>query len=252
MKENQLLRFTTAGSVDDGKSTLIGRLLYDSKALFGNQLEAVKSSSQKKGFDYIDLSLITDALRSGREQEHYHRRGLSLLRHVQYTRNVAARASTAKLAVILIDARKGMVEQTFRHTFIATLLRIPHIVVCVNKMDLVNWSETTYENIVEQYKAFVSKLEIADVNFVPISALHGDNVVDRSANTAWYEGQPCCTCWSTFTLSAIKTTLTVAFRYRWLFVRRHEHRDYRGYAGRLEGGVFKRGDAVAVLPSAQK
>ena len=193
--KKELLRFTTAGSVDDGKSTLIGRLLYDSKSIFQDQLDAVERTSKSKGFDYVDLSLLTDGLRSEREQgitiDVAYRYFATPKRkfiiadtpgHIQYTRNMVTGASTANLAIILIDARKGMLEQTHRHSFIASLLGIPHAVVCVNKMDLVNYDKETYNKIVNDFKAFSSKLEIKDIQFVPISALNGDNVVNRSKN----------------------------------------------------------------------
>ncbi|MFN2457253.1 MAG: sulfate adenylyltransferase subunit 1 [Chitinophagaceae bacterium] len=260
---NQLLRFTTAGSVDDGKSTLIGRLLLDSKSLFEDQLEAVKYSSEKKGFDYIDLSLITDGLKSEREQgitiDVAYRYFATPKRkfiiadtpgHIQYTRNMVTGASTANLALILIDARKGMVEQSHRHSFIASLLRIPHIIVCVNKMDLVDYDESAYDEIVEAYKAFASKLDVVDVNFVPISALNGDNVVDRSENMPWYQGP---------TLLYLLENVHIASDYNHIDCRfpvqlvirpqTHEHQDFRGYAGRMEGGILKVGDEVTILPS---
>ena len=191
--KKELLRFTTAGSVDDGKSTLIGRLLYDSKSIFQDQLDAVERTSKSKGFDYVDLSLLTDGLRSEREQgitiDVAYRYFATPKRkfiiadtpgHIQYTRNMVTGASTANLAIILIDARKGMLEQTHRHSFIASLLGIPHAVVCINKMDLVNYDKEVYDKIVSDFKAFSSKLEIRDIQFVPISALNGDNVVNRS------------------------------------------------------------------------
>jgi sulfate adenylyltransferase, large subunit len=196
----ELLRFTTAGSVDDGKSTLIGRLLYDSKSIFQDQLDAVEASSKSKGFDYVDLSLLTDGLKSEREQgitiDVAYRYFATPKRkfiiadtpgHIQYTRNMVTGASTANLAIILIDARKGMLEQTHRHAFIASLLRIPHAIVCVNKMDLVDYSQEVYDNIVKDFTAFSSKLGIKDVQFIPISALVGDNVVNRSENMDWYQ-----------------------------------------------------------------
>ena len=197
----ELLRFTTAGSVDDGKSTLIGRLLYDSKSIFQDQLEAVEASSMSKGFDYVDLSLLTDGLKSEREQgitiDVAYRYFATPKRkfiiadtpgHIQYTRNMVTGASTANLAIILVDARKGMLEQTHRHAFIASLLRIPHAIVCVNKMDLVDYSEEVYNNIVSDFTSFSSKLGIKDIQFIPISALNGDNVVNRSDNMNWYQG----------------------------------------------------------------
>jgi sulfate adenylyltransferase subunit 1 len=260
---NQLLRFTTAGSVDDGKSTLIGRLLYDSKSIFEDQIEAVKTSSEKKGFDYVDLSLLTDGLKSEREQgitiDVAYRYFATPKRkfiiadtpgHIQYTRNMVTGASTANLAIILIDARKGLLEQTFRHSFIASLLKIPHVIVCVNKMDLVDYDEEVYQKIVKSYKDFASKMEIKDVHFVPISALNGDNVVDRSTNMKWYEGP---------TLLYLLENVHIASDFNHIDCRfpvqmvirphTHEHQDFRGYAGRIEGGIFKPGDEVKVLPT---
>ena len=194
----ELLRFTTAGSVDDGKSTLIGRLLYDSKSIFEDQIEAIESASEKRGEEYVNLALLTDGLRAEREQgitiDVAYRYFSTPKRkfiiadtpgHIQYTRNMVTGASTANLAIILVDARKGIIEQTFRHSYIASLLQIPHIVVCVNKMDLVDWDEATFDKIVSDYKAFASKLDIKDVTFIPISALTGDNVVERSNNMTW-------------------------------------------------------------------
>jgi sulfate adenylyltransferase subunit 1 len=260
---NQLLRFTTAGSVDDGKSTLIGRLLYDSKSIFEDQLEAVEASSAKKGFDYVDLSLLTDGLKSEREQgitiDVAYRYFATPKRkfiiadtpgHIQYTRNMVTGASTANLALILIDARKGLVEQTFRHSFIASLLKIPHIIVCVNKMDLVNYDEAVYDRIVEEYKAFSSKLEISDVQFVPISALAGDNVVNRSENTPWYQGATLMHMLETVHIESDYNHIDSRFPVQYV-VRPHskEYHDFRGYAGRIAGGIFRPGDDVVVLPS---
>src|SRR5687768_7871039 len=260
---NQLLRFTTAGSVDDGKSTLIGRLLYDSKSIFEDQLEAVEKSSAKKGFDYVDLSLLTDGLKSEREQgitiDVAYRYFATPKRkfiiadtpgHIQYTRNMVTGASTANLALILIDARKGLVEQTFRHSYIASLLKIPHIIVCVNKMDLVNYDETVYDRIVEEYKAFSSKLEISDEQFVPISALVGDNVVNRSDNTPWYQGATLMHMLETVHIESDYNHIDSRFPVQYV-VRPHskEYHDYRGYAGRIAGGIFRPGDDVLVLPS---
>lgn len=262
-ENNQLLRFTTAGSVDDGKSTLIGRLLYDSKSIFEDQIEAVKTSSEKKGFDYVDLSLLTDGLKSEREQgitiDVAYRYFATPKRkfiiadtpgHIQYTRNMVTGASTANLAIILIDARKGLLEQTFRHSFIASLLKIPHVIVCVNKMDLVDYDEEVYQKIVKSYKDFASKMEIKDVHFVPISALNGDNVVERSTNMKWYEGP---------TLLYLLENVHIASDFNHIDCRfpvqmvirphTHEHQDFRGYAGRIEGGIFKPGDEVKVLPT---
>ena len=199
--EIQILRFTTAGSVDDGKSTLIGRLLLDSKSLYVDQLESIEKTSKKKGFDYIDLSLLTDGLKSERQQgitiDVAYRYFSTPKRkfiiadtpgHIQYTRNMITGASTANLALILIDARKGILEQTKRHSFIASLLKIPHLIVCINKMDLVDYSESVYNEIVQNYQDFFSKLDIHDVRFVPISALNGDNVVNNSEKMNWYNG----------------------------------------------------------------
>ncbi len=262
-EENQLLRFTTAGSVDDGKSTLIGRLLYDSKSLFEDHLEAVRFSSEKKGFDYIDLSLITDGLKSEREQgitiDVAYRYFATPKRkfiiadtpgHLQYTRNMVTGASTANLALILIDARKGLLEQTHRHTFLASLLRIPHLIVCINKMDLVDFDEEVYKKIVEEYKAFVSKLEVSELHFIPISALKGDNVVDRSVNMPWYNGTTLLYLLETVHIASDHNQIDCRFPVQ-LVIRPHttEHHDYRGYAGRIQGGVFKPGDEVKILPS---
>jgi sulfate adenylyltransferase subunit 1 len=260
---NQLLRFTTAGSVDDGKSTLIGRLLYDSKSIFEDQLEAVEASSAKKGFDYVDLSLLTDGLKSEREQgitiDVAYRYFATPKRkfiiadtpgHIQYTRNMVTGASTANLALILIDARKGLVEQTFRHSYIASLLKIPHVIVCVNKMDLVNYDEAIYDRIVEEYKAFSSKLEVSDVQFVPISALAGDNVVNRSDNTPWYQGATLMHMLETVHIESDYNHIDSRFPVQYV-VRPHskEYHDFRGYAGRVAGGIFRPGDDVLVLPS---
>jgi len=260
---NQLLRFTTAGSVDDGKSTLIGRLLYDSKSIFEDQLEAVEASSAKKGFDYVDLSLLTDGLKSEREQgitiDVAYRYFATPKRkfiiadtpgHIQYTRNMVTGASTANLALILIDARKGLIEQTFRHSFIASLLKIPHIIVCVNKMDLVNFDQGVFDKIVEDYKAFSSRLEISDIQFVPISALLGDNVVNRSENMAWYQGATLLHMLETAHIESDYNHIDSRFPVQYV-VRPHskEHHDFRGYAGRIAGGIFYPGDEVVVLPS---
>ncbi|GAB3224262.1 sulfate adenylyltransferase subunit CysN [Algoriphagus aestuariicola] len=262
-ENNQLLRFTTAGSVDDGKSTLIGRLLYDSKSIFEDQIEAVKTSSEKKGFDYVDLSLLTDGLRSEREQgitiDVAYRYFATPKRkfiiadtpgHIQYTRNMVTGASTANLAIILIDARKGLLEQTHRHSFIASLLKIPHVVVCVNKMDLVDYSEEVYNRIVADYQAFSSKLDIKDVQFVPISALNGDNVVARSENMDWYEGATLLYHLEHVHIASDFNHIDCRFPVQ-MVIRPHTlgFQDFRGYAGRVDGGIFKPGDEVKVLPS---
>lgn len=262
-QHTEILRFTTAGSVDDGKSTLIGRLLYDSKSIFQDQLDAVEESSKSKGFDYIDLSLLTDGLKSEREQgitiDVAYRYFATPKRkfivadtpgHIQYTRNMVTGASTANLAIILIDARKGMLEQTHRHAFIASLLRIPHAIVCVNKMDLVDFSQERYDEIVSDFQAFSSKLDIKDVQFIPISALAGDNVVNRSENMSWYEGSTLMYHLETVHISSDYNHVDCRFPIQSV-IRPHtlEHQDYRGFAGRIDGGVFKPGDKVKALPS---
>ena len=259
----ELLRFTTAGSVDDGKSTLIGRLLYDSKSIFQDQLDAVEASSKSKGFDYVDLSLLTDGLKSEREQgitiDVAYRYFATPKRkfiiadtpgHIQYTRNMVTGASTANLAIILIDARKGMLEQTHRHAFIASLLRIPHAIVCVNKMDLVDYSEEVYDGIVADFNAFSSKLGINDIQYIPISALNGDNVVNRSENMDWYQGSTLMYHLETVHISSDHNLIDCRFPIQSV-IRPHtlENQDYRGFAGRIDGGVFKPGDKVKSLPS---
>ncbi|MEC8535894.1 MAG: GTP-binding protein, partial [Bacteroidota bacterium] len=259
----ELLRFTTAGSVDDGKSTLIGRLLYDSKSIFQDQLDAVEESSKTKGFDYVDLSLLTDGLKSEREQgitiDVAYRYFATPRRkfiiadtpgHIQYTRNMVTGASTANLAIILIDARKGMSEQTHRHSFIASLLRIPHAIVCVNKMDLVDYDKQIYDQIVSDFKAFSSKLEIKDIQFIPISALNGDNVVNRSQNMDWYEGSTLMYHLEHVHISSDYNHIDCRFPIQSV-IRPHtlDNQDYRGFAGRIESGVFKPGDKIKTLPS---
>lgn len=262
-KNIEILRFTTAGSVDDGKSTLIGRLLYDSKSIFQDQLDAVEASSKSKGYDYVDLSLLTDGLKSEREQgitiDVAYRYFATPKRkfiiadtpgHIQYTRNMVTGASTANLAIILIDARKGMVEQTHRHAFIASMLRIPHAIVCVNKMDLVDYDENVFQTIVRNFKAFSSKLSIRDLQFIPISALHGDNVVNRSEKMDWYGGSTLMYHLENVHISSDLNLVDCRFPIQSV-IRPHtlEHQDYRGFAGRIDGGVFKPGDKVKSLPS---
>lgn len=260
---NQLLRFTTAGSVDDGKSTLIGRLLFDSKSIFEDQLEAVTASSSKKGFDYVDLSLLTDGLKSEREQgitiDVAYRYFATPKRkfiiadtpgHIQYTRNMVTGASTANLALILIDARKGLIEQTFRHSFLASLLKIPHIIVCVNKMDLADYKEEVFQKIVEDYKAFSSKLEVHDIQFVPISALNGDNVVNRSEKMDWYQGATLLHMLETVHIESDHNHIDSRFPVQYVVrPQTREHQDFRGYAGRVAGGIFRVGEEALVLPS---
>ena len=262
-EEMELLRFTTAGSVDDGKSTLIGRLLYDSKAIFDDQLEAVERTSKQRGYDYIDLSLLTDGLKAEREQgitiDVAYRYFTTPKRkfiiadtpgHIQYTRNMVTGASTANLALILIDARKGIVEQTLRHAFIASLLQIPHLVLCINKMDLINYNEDIYNNIVKEFKKFSAKLEVKDIQFVPISALYGDNIVHKSTKMNWYDGATLLYILEHTHIGADNNHIDCRFPVQYV-IRPHnlEHQDYRGYAGKIAGGIFKAGDKVMILPS---
>ena len=260
---NQLLRFTTAGSVDDGKSTLIGRLLYDSKAIFEDQLAAVENTSKKKGHDGVDLALFTDGLRDEREQgitiDVAYRYFTTPKRkfiiadtpgHIQYTRNMVTGASTANAALILIDARNGVIEQTKRHAFIASLLQIPHIIVCVNKMDLVGYSEEVYEDIINQFEEFSSKLYVKDIQFLPISALDGDNVVNRSTNMDWYQGAPLLHTLEHMHISSDLNKIDARFPVQTVLrPQREGFIDYRGYAGRVASGIFRPGDEVVVLPS---
>lgn len=259
-----LLRFTTAGSVDDGKSTLIGRLLYDSKAIFEDQLEAVERTSKQRGDEEINLALLTDGLRAEREQgitiDVAYRYFATPRRkfiiadtpgHIQYTRNMVTGASTANLAIILVDARKGIIEQTCRHSFIASLLRIQHIVLAINKMDLVDYSEEVFNKIVEDFKAFASRLDnIVEVTFIPISALRGDNIVEKSTNMPWYQGPTLLYHLETVYIGSDSNHIDPRFPVQWV-IRPHsnEWHDFRGYAGRVAGGVFKPGDEVLVLPS---
>jgi sulfate adenylyltransferase subunit 1 len=258
-----LLRFTTAGSVDDGKSTLIGRLLYDSKSIFEDQLEAIERVTEQRGEEVLNLSLLTDGLRAEREQgitiDVAYRYFATPRRkfivadtpgHIQYTRNMVTGASTANLAIILIDARKGVIEQTCRHSFIASLLRIPHVVVCVNKMDLVDFSEARFNEIVATYTEFASRLEIPDIKFIPISALHGDNVVDRSERTPWYQGSPLLYTLETVYIGSDVNHIDARFPVQTVIrPNNDEHHDFRGFAGRVAGGVFKPGDEVVSQPS---
>lgn len=264
MKKNKdILRLTTAGSVDDGKSTLIGRLLFDSKSIFQDQLDAVEKSSRTKGHDYLDLSLITDGLKSEREQgitidvayryfETSKRKFIiaDTPGHIQYTRNMVTGASTANLAIILIDARKGVIEQTRRHSFIASLLGIPHIIVCVNKMDLVNYSEEQYNKITEEFRSFSSKLEVKDIRFIPISALIGDNVVNKSSLMPWYKDGSLLHQLESIHISSDNNLIDARFPIQQV-IRPHREgfQDFRGYAGRIESGIFKIGDTVKILPS---
>ena len=263
INNNQLLRFTTAGSVDDGKSTLIGRLLYDSKSIFEDQLESVSATSAKKGHDGVDLALFTDGLKDEREQgitiDVAYRYFTTPKRkfiiadtpgHIQYTRNMVTGASTANAAVILIDARHGVIEQTKRHSFIASLLNIPHLIVCVNKMDLVDFSEEVYNDIKVQFEEFSSKLLMKDVRFIPISALKGDNVVNRSENMAWYLNGTLLSTLENLHISSDINKIDARFPVQTIIrPQSEEYRDYRGYAGRIASGIYRIGDEVAVLPS---
>jgi sulfate adenylyltransferase subunit 1 len=262
-QEMELLRFTTAGSVDDGKSTLIGRLMYDTKTIFEDQLESVTNTSKQRGDGHLDLALLTDGLKAEREQgitiDVAYRYFATPRRkfiiadtpgHIQYTRNMVTGASTANLAIILIDARKGVIEQTCRHSFIASLLQLQHVVVCVNKMDLVDFAEETFQKIVADYKAFASRLRIPEITFIPISALHGDNVVEKSAKMPWYQGSTLLYHLETVYIGTDANHVDARFPVQYV-IRPHsdEWHDFRGYAGRVAGGVFKPGDAVTVLPS---
>lgn len=258
-----LLRFTTAGSVDDGKSTLIGRLLYDSKSIFEDQYEAVKASSEKRGEEYVNLALLTDGLRAEREQgitiDVAYRYFATPKRkfiiadtpgHIQYTRNMVTGASTANVAIVLIDARKGVIEQTMRHTFIASLLKIPHIIVCVNKMDLVEYKQEVFDEIRKNFEAFASRLEAIDITFIPISALNGDNVVDRSTKMPWYEGPTLMYQLEHMHIGSDLNHIDCRFPVQYVIrPMSNEYHDYRGFAGRVAGGVFRKGDKVVVLPS---
>jgi sulfate adenylyltransferase subunit 1 len=259
----ELLRFTTAGSVDDGKSTLIGRLLYDSKAIFEDQMEAITSASLRKGDADVNLALLTDGLRAEREQgitiDVAYRYFATPKRkfiiadtpgHLQYTRNMVTGASTANLAVILVDARYGIIEQTLRHAYIASLLKIPHVVICVNKMDLVNFDSRIFEQIRSQFLQFAGKLDIKDIRFVPISAKYGDNVVDRSSRTEWYDGPTLMYLLENIHIASDLNLVDVRFPVQYVIrPQSDKFHDYRGYAGRLAGGIMKPGDRVKVFPS---
>ncbi|WP_293892535.1 sulfate adenylyltransferase subunit CysN [Sporocytophaga sp.] len=261
--EMDLLRFTTAGSVDDGKSTLIGRLLYDSKSIFEDQLEAIERTSEQRGDGYVNLALLTDGLRAEREQgitiDVAYRYFATPKRkfiiadtpgHIQYTRNMVTGASTANLAIVLVDARHGVVEQTCRHAFIASLLQIKHIIICVNKMDLVDYKEEVFEKIKQQFSDFSSKLSVPDIRYIPISALHGDNVVDESENMPWYKGGTLLYTLENVNINSDLNYVDSRFPVQWVIrPLSEEYHDFRGYAGRVEGGVFKPGDEVIALPS---
>jgi bifunctional enzyme CysN/CysC len=260
-----LLRFATAGSVDDGKSTLIGRLLYDSKQVLSDQLEHVEKTSERMGHDFLDLSLLTDGLRAEREQgitiDVAYRYFATAQRrfiiadtpgHEQYTRNMVTGASTADLAIVLVDARKGVVAQSKRHAFISSLLGIPHVVVCVNKMDLVDFDERVFDAIVEDFDRFAARLEMPDVTFIPISALHGDNVVERSDAMPWYQGPPLLYHLEHVHIASDRNLIDVRFPVQWVIrPSATSVADYRAYAGQIAGGVMRPGDDVLVLPGGQ-
>lgn len=261
--EMDLLRFTTAGSVDDGKSTLIGRLLYDSKSIFEDQLEAVELASKKKGEEHVNLALLTDGLRAEREQgitiDVAYRYFATPKRkfiiadtpgHIQYTRNMVTGASSANLAIILVDARKGILEQTCRHSFIASLLKIPHVIYCINKMDLVNYDQEVFEKIKKELEVFTAKLEISDIDYIPISALNGDNVVDRSQNMPWYQGTTLLYSLENVHISGDHNLIDSRFPVQYVIrPQSKEYHDHRAFGGRVAGGIFKRGDEVMVMPS---
>jgi bifunctional enzyme CysN/CysC len=262
----ELLRLATAGSVDDGKSTLIGRLLYDSKAILEDTMASVERASAQRGYEYTNLALLTDGLRAEREQgitiDVAYRYFATPRRkfiiadtpgHVQYTRNMVTGASTADVAVILIDARKGLLEQSRRHAFIATLLHIPHLVVAVNKMDLVDWDEARFQEIHDEFSDFATRLDVPDLTFIPVSALHGDNVVDEGEHMPWYGGLPLLRHLEQLHIASDRNLIDVRFPVQYV-VRPMSgaHHDYRGYAGQVAGGVLKPGDEVTVLPSGLK
>ena len=262
----QLLRFTTAGSVDDGKSTLIGRLLYDSKSIFQDQMETLEEESKQRGEEKINLALLTDGLRSEREQgitiDVAYRYFATPKRkfiiadtpgHIQYTRNMVTGASTANMAVLLIDARHGVIEQTKRHAFIASLLQIPHIAVCINKMDLINYKKENFDKIRSEFENFASKLEVKDIHFIPISALNGDNVVERSKNMNWYEGSTLIHLLENIHIGSDHNHVDCRFPVQYVIrPQTAKHPDFRGYAGKIEGGIFKPGDEIIILPKGLK
>lgn len=261
--EMELLRFTTAGSVDDGKSTLIGRLFYDSKQIFEDQLDALMKTSRQKGLDEVDLALLTDGLKAEREQgitiDVAYRYFATPKRkfiiadtpgHIQYTRNMVTGASTANLALILVDARKGVIEQTCRHAYIASLLKIPHLVLCVNKMDLVDFSEEIFDTICEEFKGFASKLDIRDVSHIPISALNGDNIVDKSSKMNWYQGPTLLYFLENVHIGSDYNHIDARFPVQYVIrPQKNGFEDYRGYSGRIASGIFRKGEEVMIMPS---
>jgi sulfate adenylyltransferase large subunit len=265
-RSSELLRIATAGSVDDGKSTLIGRLLHDSKAIFEDQLEHVMETSERRGDGYLNLALLTDGLRAEREQgitidvayRYFQtpRRKFILADtpgHEQYTRNMVTGASTADLSIVLVDARNGVSEQTRRHAYIASLLRIPHLVVCVNKMDLVDYDEAVFDRILDEMTDWAALLDVPDIAFIPISALHGDNVVERSSAMPWYGGAPLLYHLEHVVIAPDRNLSDVRFPVQWVIrPMSDDHRDYRGYAGQVAGGVLRPGVELVVLPSGQR
>ncbi len=263
MDKMELVRLATTGSVDDGKSTLIGRMLYDNKQIFQDQLYAIEEASKRRGTDYVDLALLTDGLRAEREQgitiDVAYRYFATPKRkfiladtpgHIQYTRNMVTGASTADIALVLVDARKGVLEQTRRHSFIASLLRVPHLVLCVNKMDLVDYSQEVYDQITDEFRDFAARLDVPDLRFVPVSALVGDNVVDESDNMPWYHGSPLLEILESIHIASDRNLIDGRFPVQYV-LRPHtmEYQDYRGYAGQVASGVFRPGDEIIVLPS---
>lgn len=262
-KSTELLRFTTAGSVDDGKSTLIGRLLYDSKSIFQDQYDAIEEVSKRRGEENINLALLTDGLKAEREQgitiDVAYRYFATPKRkfiiadtpgHTQYTRNMVTGASTANVALILIDARLGVLEQTRRHAIIASLLQIPHLVICINKMDLVDYRQEVYERIHDEFEQFAGKLDVHDVSFIPISALKGDNIVDRSLQMPWYQGSTLLYYLENVHIASDHNFIDCRFPVQYIIRPYNDaYHDYRGYAGRIAGGIFKKGDEVMLLPS---
>ena len=260
---SELLRFTTAGSVDDGKSTLIGRLLYDTKTAFADQMEAVEDVSRRRGDARVDLALLTDGLRAEREQgitidvayRYFATRKRKFINadtpgHIQYTRNMVTGASTADLAIVLVDARRGILEQTRRHALISSLLRIPHVVFAVNKMDLVDWSEPVFRGIEEHLRDLATQLAVPDLAYIPISALTGANVVAPAAELGWYQGPTLLHHLETVPVASDRNLIDVRFPIQWVIrPQAAEHPDYRGYAGQVAGGVLRPGDEVVALPS---
>ncbi len=258
-----ILRFATAGSVDDGKSTLIGRLLYDTKTVFEDQIESVERASKDRGDEHVNLALLTDGLRAEREQgitiDVAYRYFATPKRkfiiadtpgHIQYTRNMVTGASTADLALVLVDARKGIIEQSRRHSFLATLLEVPHLVLCINKMDLVDYSQDVFNRIHEEFRAFATKLRIPDLTVIPVSALQGDNVVTRSPNMPWYSGSSLLHHLENVHVASDRNLIDARFPVQYVVrPQSEEWHDYRGYAGQVAGGVLKKGDEVMVLPS---